>query len=210
MKKVYIENSSNQYIVLFRALGYDVVDDFNKANIVCFTGGEDVSPELYGHKKHHSTHNNHYRDAKEQRLFMECILRGKGLVGICRGAQFLHVMCGGTLFQDVIGHAGKEHLIEDYVTGEIIPVSSTHHQAMRIIGPIVGTPIAYECDTSTAYYWNHKIEDFTKREGVPIPEVAIHKVENSKILCVQFHPEYAPESPMGWYFGRLLNRYLFN
>jgi len=53
------------------------------------------------------------------------------MVGICRGSQFLTVMSGGRLFQDVSGHAIMgTHLIK-FKDGSSLGITSTHHQMMN-------------------------------------------------------------------------------
>ena len=61
-----------------------LVDDIKKADIVLFTGGEDVDPSLYGAKKHPTTYSNPARDEEEKHFFS--LISNKQLaVGICRG-----------------------------------------------------------------------------------------------------------------------------
>lgn len=97
---------------------------------VVFTGGEDVSPFLYGETKHSRTYCNLARDAYENRVFRSLPLN-LPKVGICRGGQFLNVMSGGRMFQHVDGHDQGNHMAKDEVSGSTIEVSSTHHQMMR-------------------------------------------------------------------------------
>lgn len=85
MKCVYIEDGSAAYRALFMALGYAITTDFAEASLVCFTGGADVSPDMYGDKAHRYTQNDEWRDAKEERLFAEAGARNIPMVGICRG-----------------------------------------------------------------------------------------------------------------------------
>jgi hypothetical protein len=54
------------------------------------------------------------------------------MVGICRGGQFLNVMNGGRMFQDVNNHAiGHMHKATILESGVVVDVTSTHHQMMR-------------------------------------------------------------------------------
>ena len=106
------------------------VSDPLMADLVVFTGGPDVSPILYGEEKCSNTYVNINRDIRDIELFDICKANGIPMVGICRGAQFLHVMNGGKLYQHVNGHHGN-HDIEDVVTKRIIRTSSVHHQMVR-------------------------------------------------------------------------------
>ena len=54
------------------------------ADIILFTGGEDVTPKLYGCKKHPTTWNNEFRDIQELTIF-EDAREDQLIVGVCRG-----------------------------------------------------------------------------------------------------------------------------
>lgn len=60
--------------------------DIEKADIIVFTGGEDVDPSLYGCKPHESTYSNLKRDLEEQEEFSK-IRPDQLVVGICRGLR---------------------------------------------------------------------------------------------------------------------------
>lgn len=99
-----------------------------EADLVVFSGGSDVDPQLYGEKAHKSTYHNTKRDDQDMRLYLMCLEHGIPMFGVCRGAQFLHVMNGGKLFQDVDGHNG-DHAIWDLMNKKRIEkISSVHHQ----------------------------------------------------------------------------------
>ena len=103
-----------------------LTNDIKKANIVIFTGGEDVDPSLYGHDKHPTTYSNLERDKYEQEMFNK-ISKNQFVLGICRGNQFLAVMNGFPLYQDIPNHAiWHTHPIEN--GDEVYEITSTHHQ----------------------------------------------------------------------------------
>jgi phosphoribosylformylglycinamidine (FGAM) synthase-like amidotransferase family enzyme len=105
-----------------------------KADIIVFPGGADINPRLYGEGQHKSTY---YIDSQDNidRSFFE--MRKKNpditMVGVCRGAQFLNVMNGGNLWQDVNNHR-QRHRMTDLLTDKEIEVTSTHHQMIRNVG----------------------------------------------------------------------------
>ena len=72
------------------------------------TGGRDVDPESYGQQRHPATDEPAGpRDEWEFALLRAALRRGMPVLGICRGAQMLNVVLGGTLHQhlpDVVGH----------------------------------------------------------------------------------------------------------
>lgn len=104
-----------------------------KFDLVCFTGGEDVSPSLYGHENLASG-TSMARDLREKEIFEIALKAGIPMTGICRGTQFLNVMCGGTMVQHLRkSHGGGHHSCETF-DGEIFTVTSSHHQ-MIVPGP---------------------------------------------------------------------------
>ena len=182
--KVYVVGSGLSYARWID--GVQIVNDINDANIVFFTGGCDVSPELYGCKRHYSTWDYPSRDAMEVAAFRK--MRPDQLAfGTCRGLQFLCAINGGLLIQDVSNHAGGSHNITN--GKDIYEVVSLHHQ---MIYPWNLDPkdydILYWSDKKrSAYYEGDKIDpSLVKVE----PEVAVFHKEGLPIcLGVQGHPE---------------------
>lgn len=124
-------------------------------------------------------------------------------VGICRGAQLLNCLNGGTLWQDVNNH-GRDHIMIDTRTQEKIVVTSTHHQMMRPnydTGVIIGV-----ADQSTEKRSEH--DHWSSRGGVFFPDdhkdTEIVWYPSTQTLCVQGHPEYVPGSHFAKYFFDLL------
>lgn len=105
--------------------------DLDDADVVLFTGGPDVDPFLYGAEKDITTRFDRELDYEQMKLYDGCFTKGIPMIGICRGAQFLHVMHQGVLYQDVNNHFG-DHAIRDVISGEIIKkTSSVHHQMVK-------------------------------------------------------------------------------
>lgn len=203
MKTVYIEHTSAAYGALFRSLGFNVTSVFAEADLVCFTGGEDVSPELYGDVKHPYTHNNAYRDEKESKIFKACKELGIPMVGICRGGQFLNVMSGGRMYQHVDRHGG-DHEIIDSETGETILVSSTHHQMMMMGSE--GHLVASSNLLGKREWYDNEV---FKRDVSDI-DIEVVYYHNTKCLCFQPHPEFTDEryTRMRSYFHECIQQYL--
>lgn len=200
MKNVFIVNSNAQYDMMYLRNGFKVVEDIDDADFLQFTGGEDVTPSLYGEETHPRTHCSSARDAYEERIWEAAIERGIPMVGICRGGQFLNVMAGGRMKQHVDGHAiGGEHLMVDVSSGEMISVTSTHHQMM--LPSEAGEVIAVASEST---YWEdgdqvrHASDRGDDCEVVWYPE--------TKSLCFQPHPEYVAKShECQMYFFELVN-----
>lgn len=205
MRKIFIEHSSGAYQRLFERLGFQIVYAPDAADVVCFTGGADVSPSMYGAAQHPYTANDPYRDDKESRLFRFCRQENIPMVGICRGGQFLNVMSGGEMYQHVDGH-GRYHEIIDVDSGETILVSSTHHQMMK---PAADAKlIAYSTLMGSREWYEGSI---FKRD-ISQQDIEVVYYKHSNCLCFQPHPEFfSPEEElprMSTYFGELISQYL--
>lgn len=172
---------------MFEKRGFSVNHQVHKdVDLICFTGGEDVSPCLYGEKQHPATYHNLQRDFKEIPYFEYGLNNSIPMVGICRGGQFLNVMSGGKMYQDVDGHAmhGTHRASRlDVDQAEYINVTSTHHQMMKpseegivlLIGDTVGEVRTYD-------------------EKARICGVEAVLYPRTRSLCFQPHPEYGAVS----------------
>jgi gamma-glutamyl-gamma-aminobutyrate hydrolase PuuD len=98
------------------------------ADLVVFPGGSDVDPQLYGEKAIPGVHTDHEQDRRDIQLYYLCREKGIPMLGICRGAQFLHVMNGGKLYQDVDNHNTSHKMWDQQGITQLDNVSSVHHQ----------------------------------------------------------------------------------
>lgn len=174
--------------------GYYYEPLINSADCVIFTGGEDICPVLYGEVPLDRTHYNIKRDMEEIKIY-KSLPWATNKIGICRGAQFLHVMAGGSLWQDVDNHLG-DHLIQ--VIGKdksvmTINVSSTHHQMMR--DNIDCNVIARGGKSKVKKADGAEFKDITPWSDL---EIVYNWTNNS--LCFQPHPEYGPKSCTDLFF----------
>ncbi len=99
-----------------------------EADIVVFTGGPDVNPIYYGARRHEMTLFDSERDSSDLKLYGTCLALGIPMFGVCRGAQFLHVMNGGSLYQHVDRHNVPHSMYDPLAKRMIKSVSSVHHQ----------------------------------------------------------------------------------
>lgn len=131
MNSVYIVGGDSAIKDMFLKRGWEVVQDISvSADLVVFTGGHDVTPSLYG-ERNFASYNSKERDELERLVYNDCIDLAIPMAGICRGGQFLNVMNGGRMYQDVNSHAIRgTHPITDLDTGDTVQVTSTHHQMM--------------------------------------------------------------------------------
>jgi len=116
------------------------------------SGGADLAPARYGRPNQGSTSVEPDRDALEADAWAAAQDRGLPVLGVCRGFQAINVLSGGTLLQDVDGHAGPSWghgpaashplrvapgtrlariLFPTNARGGVVQVNSYHHQAVR-------------------------------------------------------------------------------
>lgn len=203
MNKVYIVGGDSLIEDMFSRRGWEVVKDKSvSADLVCFTGGADVSPHLYG-ERNFASYNDKRRDELERLVYTDCVELGIPMVGICRGGQFLNVMNGGRMFQDVSGHAigGRNtHPIMDLDTGATIQVTSTHHQ-MMIPNYESGEVIAM----SNLGGKKRTLKDNIVVELTDDNDTEVVYYADTDSICFQGHPEYGVGS-CERYFFELLDR----
>ncbi|MBX7136843.1 MAG: gamma-glutamyl-gamma-aminobutyrate hydrolase family protein [Oligoflexia bacterium] len=87
----------------------DVRKIYRQCDGLLFAGGGDIDPQHYGqdNSKGLSRGISPERDALELTLARFCIADQKPLLGICRGAQLLNIVLGGTLIQDLPERLGN-------------------------------------------------------------------------------------------------------
>lgn len=208
-KKVFVVGEDFLIEKMFKDRGWDTTKDVFKADLFCFTGGPDVSPELYGQENVHSFVSKG-RDDVEKRLYDRLLNSKAPMVGICRGGQFLNVMNGGTMWQHVDGHAlhglHKMYIVDgdEETSVEECPemyVTSTHHQMMR--PDIDGEVIAVAMESSS----KEDDQGVVKKGDKTFNEVDIEIVyyPETSSLCFQPHPEYAycPRACTDYFFELL-------
>jgi len=190
MKKYVVEITPQMCGNLFEEYGevttndQILIDTPEQVALVVFTGGHDVTPELYGENVGNQTYYSLSRDIYEGHMFEIAQKHGIPCVGICRGSQFLCVKSGGKLVQDISGHAGRDHKIETY-DGRILVCNSSHHQMQLPSKDAV--PLAWAHGRQSNRYLNgdnYDIVDDVDREY----EVVYYPNINS--LGMQYHPEW--------------------
>lgn len=133
-KSVFIVNNPSklsEYSRMFIRQKWEIVDSIKDADLVQFTGGEDVIPSLYGELPHPSTVYSRKRDIVETAIFNVCSNNKIPMAGICRGAQLINVLNGGSLWQNVNNHKKYSgHIVRDEWEGFSFNAVSLHHQMM--------------------------------------------------------------------------------
>ena len=129
-----------------------IIDGFDG---LLLTGGNDISPILYGEENNGSLNTDEELDRFHMALVTSARKKGIPILGICRGFQLLNISFGGTLFQDLqsespftIDHrrldipydiAHDIELVEDSLLYSVlkekrIGVNSLHHQGIKTLG----------------------------------------------------------------------------
>jgi putative glutamine amidotransferase len=154
--------------------------DIYSADMIIFTGGEDINPQYYGEKMEYMNYFNPKRDTQEEHIFWTAINAGvPKILGVCRGHQLICALLGGKLFQDIRAqtkhfHEGRHNL--DLIdggglVGAFFPwVNSMHHQGVYML------PSNTKLIPTSAYGGV-----FESCEGI---------VGKTKIFTTQFHPEF--------------------
>lgn len=190
-KSVYIVSGNAQYVNMFLEREWEMARTIAEADLILFTGGEDVTPDLYGERPHPKTYSNINRDRAESDIFKMGVELGIPMAGICRGGQFLNVMNGGKMWQHVNNHAiSGTH--KAHVTGFIgeIDVTSTHHQMMIPAPDDVESIVLVTANLSTQKERMGSqgvgiVTRYTRDEDV---ESIYYPTTHS--LCFQPHPEF--------------------
>lgn len=201
--KVYIISGNEQYRRMFQNAGWGLAKSPLKADMIQFTGGEDVSPCLYGEERHPYTGDNLERDLYEAGYFAFAQRMGIPMSGICRGGQFLNVMSGGRMYQHVSAHAtGHNHDLIDVNTGRAITVSSTHHQMM-----IAGDSGVLVAAANLGGFKQYVSEGRAIQAEYNEPDTESVYYPDTKALCFQPHPEFfQPGHECFEYYFELIER----
>ena len=157
---------------------------------ILLTGGQDVSPELYGETPAGTGEICEMRDTMERLLLKKAMLLDKPVLGICRGIQFINAALGGSLYQDIPSQhpSAVEHhqsppydkpshevaLVQDsplwcLLGQEKLRVNSYHHQAVKQLAD--GLEVMARSD-----------DDLVE---------AIWKPDQRFLWAVQWHPEFS-------------------
>lgn len=169
----------------------EILQLLGTCNGFLFTGGHDVSPEIYGETRRKECGIcSPQRDRMELLLLEYAMKKNKPILGICRGIQLINAALGGTLWQDL----PTEH-----------PSKTQHHQHPPYDQPIhevilcPNTPLADllgRSSLSVNSYHHQAIRDLAQalRPMAIAPDGLVEAVwhpESTFLWAVQWHPEFA-------------------
>lgn len=184
-------------------------DDLRVGDVLVVWGGADIHPSLYQHGRssmsYASQHGPSQRDEVEWGLMRTAKLLGCPIIGVCRGAQMLCALAGGSLVQHVNGHGGSNHLVRTH-DDHHIQVNSIHHQMMNAEGTNHTVVAATIAPLSNIYNLmqggqEKNLKDLFSEE----PEfIDFHDVRG---FAIQWHPEMmAADSEATQYVHRYISQ----
>jgi gamma-glutamyl-gamma-aminobutyrate hydrolase PuuD len=159
------------------------ISDVKDADALILWGGEDIGTEIYNQKanKYVYATKKSARDEREIAMVRQAMQQEIPIIGICRGAQLLCALSGGSLAQHIEGHGNSHAVTLHDEGGTVIRCNSSHHQMM------LPPPSAKILATSEATYgigqYNEAINYERVNEVVYFP--------NTNGLGIQPHPEWA-------------------
>lgn len=188
MLKVFIQNGSDYHADW---LGAKQVFRMTEADLLVLTGGADVDPTLYGHKRHPTTGTSASRDSSDIKAYRLAVALNVPVLGICRGSQLLCVLNHGTLIQNCDNHLGEHEIttIDNYK----LRITSTHHQ-MAVPNPEYSQIIAWADKLASVRSYMGNLSDLDTLEDKD-PEVILYYqkgVKSRKVtsIGIQGHPEF--------------------
>jgi Predicted glutamine amidotransferases len=194
-------------VQMFAKCGFGRADTVEDADLVCFIGGVDINPEIYGQTKLPQTQEpSKSRDDFETEVFNKCVELGKPMYGICRGAQFLHAKNGGELWQHVEGHAGADHWIYDRDEDIYVLSNSIHHQMIALTAGVDLEVLAVCKDQVSSKFLSSDLIIDLKKDGANTEgevEIEAGYYAATKCLFVQGHPEVGSPEFRSWCMTKL-------
>ncbi len=154
-------------------------------------GGDDIDPVLYDEPDDEPDVYDAERDQFEREIIAEALKRDDmPMLGICRGAQLMNVVLGGTLHKDVrhmrlprnnrdtvlplkFARLKPDSLLCRTLQKQSVRINSLHHQAIRRTG---------EGLRAVAMDGDHIVQ-------------AVEHLARRFTIGVQWHPEYLPYMP---------------
>ena len=149
------------------------------------SGGDDINPEHYGGEHSPGARIDHERDALEMDWIRSALDKRIPLLGICRGAQLINVVLGGSLHQDL-----RQLRVHTYNRPGLLPTKQVFLQPESLVERIMGR------SKLRVNSLHHQAID-RPGEGLAIvgrdlDDIAqsVEHTQGRDIIGVQWHPEY--------------------
>lgn len=159
------------------------VNTIKEHGCIILWGGEDISPSIYNQKPKFTSApaNPSERDKLEMDYAKFAIENKMPIIGVCRGAQLMCCLSGGSLYQHIQDSSHHHtHTVKTYDDKTLV-TSSAHHQALNL-KETKHELLAWDCNENT------NVLTDANREQITIPEVVYFPETNC--LAIQGHPEW--------------------
>jgi len=172
--------------------------DYKPCDGYIISGGVDIDPTCYEQENKASIDIEPERDTLEKKVIAHALKHKKPMMGICRGAQMINIVQGGTLHQDardfyekfvptdsVLGKIFSRRLIRIIKDGVLfnlfkekpeLSVNSLHHQAIYKLGK--------------------QLKIVAEDELGIVQAIEAENLQKNYILGVQWHPEFMLHSKL--------------
>ena len=187
--------------------GVDIGAVLDGVAAVVFPGGEDISPSLYYDAPPVESDEGFSaeRDVSDYLLMRYCLEHDIPLLCICRGMQFLSVVSGATIIQDIPSFMAQkglsyayDHRTEPLPDGtqdfafHDVTLTAPDSLLKRIVGSSVieNTPSWHHQAVGSVDGTRLVVTAVTNTAGIDIIE-AVERPDRSFVLGLQFHPEIA-------------------
>lgn len=148
-------------------------------------GGDDVSPEHYGGDIKARSRVDSARDELEIRWIQWALDKHIPMLGICRGAQLINVVLGGTLHQDI-----RPLRIKTYNRPGLLPTKQVRLDDNSLVARICGkSALRVNSLHSQAIHNTGKNLRIVGHDLDGIVQ-AVESTTDLPIIGVQWHPEY--------------------
>lgn len=148
-------------------------------------GGDDISPEHYSGETIVGDSYDTERDRLEMRWIEKALEKNLPLLGICRGAQLINVVLGGTLHQDI-----RPLRVHTYNRPGLLPTKQVRlHEASQLAAICDRTNLRVN---SLHYQAVENTGEDLVAVGWDLDSIiqAVECMRGRQIIGVQWHPEY--------------------
>ena len=205
-----LDETAAKYVRCNTWHGSNAAEAVGNVSIVLFTGGEDISPNLYyqpeeWHGIEAEIDYNAERDVSDYLTMAYCLDSDIPLMGFCRGNQMLAVVSGGEMIQDIPTWFAEQGIAYDYTHRNQKAAPDAYRDYAPHEVQVAEGSLLYEMVGTTALSgcpsWHHQA---VKKPGKGIeicamcPDGIIEGVYMPSKKCIfglEWHPELLPDNP---------------